>query len=462
MSDSQKMILAAGVALLTVGIGLFVYEAFGDTLFSSIKYGQAHAELREADEYLRQNSPDAAKQALAICTRVLARGGSPRINQLARYGMGLALEKLEDFGAAREQYRILSGEDIADPELAVKVEYSLGKLLLFVNHEEEGKSRLNLLLARTEDNRLKSKIHTAFGNFYLRKSDLQRARENFNIALKYYPENIQAELGRADALHGEGRTRAAHEFYDDYLFGDSNLDPAAREKVLARLNKDLYQAGVRSYRKRDYNDAIYFFKRTLEANVDEATVDKANYWMGESLGALGKTDAALKAYDAVLSDGDSTMDQAALIQKGIIRFHEKKYRDAVALFQAAVKDYPAGPYTSKAREWQRETSELLYDRNIYLEYNRRPGGAAADYPPPGPAPAMPAPIDPSYPYQDQSGYGGEYPNELYPPSFPQGYNRNYRQDHPNTYPRPWTPGQDLPGRGAAAPTGGLPPEPPRE
>ena len=45
---------------------------------------------------------------------------------------------------------------------------------------------------------------------------LERARENFNVALKYYPENIQAQLGRADALHGQGRTRAAHEFYDDY------------------------------------------------------------------------------------------------------------------------------------------------------------------------------------------------------------------------------------------------------
>lgn len=458
MNDSQKMILAVGVALVTLGLALFVYEAFGDTLFSSIKYGQAHAELREADEYLRQNTPDSASNARNICTRLLSRDRNPRINRLARYCIGLSLERLEDFAGAREQYRILAEEEIDDPELRDKVEYSLGKLLLFVNHEEEGKSRLNLLLARTKDDRMKSKIHTAIGNFYLRKGEMERARENFGVALKYFPENIQAELGRADALHGQGRDRAAHEFYDDYLFGAANLDPAARQKVLERLNKDIYQAGIRSYRSRDYNDALYFFKKTIDSNVDESTVDKANYWMGESYAALGKTDEALKAYDAVLSGGDSGMDQAALIQKGIIRFHQKKYREAVSLFHAAVKDYPGGTYTEKAKEWQRETRELLYDRNIYLEYNR--SGMTPGYPPASPLPpggGLPAPTDPAYPYEDQSGYSGQYPRELYPPSFPRGYTRNYRQDHPNTYPEPYTPGGDLPPAGAA-----LPPEPPRE
>ncbi len=453
MKDSQKIILAVGVALLSLGTGLFVYEAFGDTLFSSWKYRQAHAELREADEYLRQNSAESAKAALTICTRLLAQDSGPQINRLARYGMGLALEKLEDFGAARDQYRILAEEEIEDPELRDRVEYSLGKLLLFVNHEEEGKSRLNLLLAKTKDNHLKSKIHTAFGNYYLRKNELERARENFNVALKYYPENIQAELGRADALHGQGRTRAAYEFYDDYLFGASNLDPAAREKVLSRLNKDIFQAGVKSFRAQNYDDALYFFKKTTESNVDEASVDNANYWMGESYGALGKTEDALRAYEAVLSGGDGSMDQAALIQKGIIRFNQKNYREAGTLFHSAVKDYPGGPYTEKAKEWQRETQELQYDRNIYLEYNRPPGV-------PG-TPSVTGPGDPAYPYDGRAGSVGEFPRELYPPQFPSGYPKEYRADHANTYPRDSAGGQDLPGQGGTLPSS-IPAEPPRE
>jgi len=379
MSNTNKIILAAAVFFLLSGTGLVIYQKFLENhavrTVQTAEITEALRRLDEAEEYLRQNSADAARQAVVIFNRIRSLNLSKPINQRATYGLALALEKIDDQAAALEHYRSLKQDQIDDPDLRDRVDYSLGKLLLYINHEEEGRSLLETLLARTLDDdkgrRLKSRIHNAFGNYYLRRGDRRRATENFAVALKYYPENIQAERGRADAVRGSGRAAAAYEYYDDFLTGNSRLDPGSREHVNRQVRQDMYSSGVRAYRRQQYQDAIFYFRKLLGQYPDSPDSEKAMYWLGESYLATGRDDLAMNAFKDTLENNDTEMDQASLIKRGMILFRQGKVEQAASEFQKASTNYPGGSYTERALEWQRECESQLRDRTQLEEYMNR-------------------------------------------------------------------------------------------
>ncbi|MCB1321914.1 MAG: hypothetical protein KDK34_16780, partial [Leptospiraceae bacterium] len=287
MNTTQKAFLIAGIVFLCGGLGLLGARLLPGFNLTSGSEQEAFTQLREADEYLRQNSIDSARRASVIFNRVRARDVSPRINHLAEYGLAVALEKMGDRAAALSTYRKLRDEGVDDSELSEKVDYSLGKLFLYINHEEEGRSLLEALLARTRDEHLKSRIHTAYGVFYMKKGDRQRAEENFRVALKYNPENLQAEQLRAAAVQGQGRDWAAYEYYDDYLVGNANLEPHERQHLMGELRSEAYNSGIRSYRAGKYTEAVEFFRRVLLERVDGELNEKALSWTAESLAGAG-------------------------------------------------------------------------------------------------------------------------------------------------------------------------------
>lgn len=377
MNRLQIVLLTTG--LLLFGGGLAVLFATGTTGSRSDaldavakKEEQAYVSLREADEYLRQNSRDAARSASVIFNRVLAQNVSPRVNELAAYGLAVSLEKLDDRAAAIEYYRELKKRGVTDPVLRARVDYSLGKLLLYIDHEEEGSALLKPLLASTEDRILKSKIHAAFGNFALARGQRQRAEANFRIAIKYDPENLDAERGRAAALKGQGRAWEAYKHYDDYLITTGNLDPRGSEQLRDELESDVYERGLSAYRAGRYHDAIGYLNRAVRNSDGTSDSEKALFWLGESYAAAGKSRDAIQNYNRVLKNSDSTYDQAALVKKGILLEKSGALEEAGAAFQRAIEDYPGGAYTGRAQEWREEVLAQMREKAIIdnLELDR--------------------------------------------------------------------------------------------
>ena len=377
MNRLQIAMLSLG--LLLFGGGLAVLFASGSSSGSGFMRGsasdEAYIQLREGDEYLRQNSREAARSASVIFNRVLARDLSPRLNELAAYGLALSLEKLDDRQAALNYYRQLHGQGVQDPELRTKVEFSLGRLLLYIDHEEEGSALLKPLLARTEDRLLKSKIHEAFGNFALARGQRNRAEANFRIALKYDPENLAAERGRAAALKGQGRAWAAYKQYDDYLITSGNLAPAKNQQVRRELDVDVYKEGIAAYRAGRYSDAIAYLDRARRTG-DESIQEQARFWLAESYAGAGKFRSARSAYDNVLKNADAGYDQAALVKKGILLEKARRLEEAGAVFQRAIDDYPGGTYTARAQEWREEVLAQLREKAVIenLETDDRASG----------------------------------------------------------------------------------------
>lgn len=378
MTGQKKGILIFGIILLAAGLGLYVYSVesrfpggfpgfgFGGNGVDNPHRIEIKNRLREADEYLRQNSDNAAGQAQKIFTRLYSRDDTPAdLKQLARYGLAVSLEKQGDRASALEHYRALKKARPTDSELVDKVDFSLGRMLMYINHETEGRALLDSLLSRTNDSRMKSKIHTAFGDYYLRRGRTEKARENYLIALKYNADNLRAEIGRANASRSLGKTASAYDYYDDFLLGNANLTPEKRRRLKQRLSNEYYDLALRHYRSGSYWQAAHYFRRTLNSSAGANVKEKALYWLAESYYSLGQKSQAYNTFSRVLRNADSTMDQPALIKKGIILFQRNKMKSAAAYFKKAEEDYGNTHYTRRAREWREEAEAQIRENSEF-------------------------------------------------------------------------------------------------
>lgn len=358
MTSSHKIVLGIAISAIALGVGFLGYDyALRNQSFRYLtlsERGAAETQLREADHLLRQNSVESAEEAAVIFNKVLSANVSEDINQISKYGLAVALEKSGDRETALDYLRQLKKEVVSDKSLVDKVDYSLGRLLLMIRHHEEGDSLLKTLLARTTDDRMKSKIHTAYGDYFLYRKHFKKARENYRVALKYYPENLQAELGHAKALRKEGKS-VSWEYYDDYLLGNGYLEPQTSKKVKKSVHKDLVESGISASKKGNCNEAISLLRRAGSED------DRVLYWLGESYAACKQKKSALQSYQRVLENSSSGYDQPALIKGGILYFESSDYRQALKYFERAVVDYPDGAYTDKAREWLNEAENQVRD-----------------------------------------------------------------------------------------------------
>ena len=372
MTIIQKLILIMAFLSLTSGIGILTYDRFVQrSQLAQINNSQKEnftdkqqtvAQLREAEEYLRQNTGDSSREALKLFNRVLSLNLDKNTNQLARYGLAVSLERSGDAATSLDHLRMLKKEGVDDNVLSEKVDYRLGKILLSINHEEEGRAILDSTMYRTKDDRLRSDIHTTLGDFFSSKGSFGRARENYDIALKYNSENLHAELGRAEAYKNIKRSQA-YDYYDDYFIGNSNLLPEERKNVYTHLKNEAYDRGITAYRSGKYKDAIYFLSKAASKYTDPYVHEKSMYWLGESYLASGKIAKASECFDKVLKNSNTSMDQPALIKRGILQFQKGSYDDAAKSFQNAIANYPGEKYTESAKQWLDETMKMIEDRS---------------------------------------------------------------------------------------------------
>ena len=348
----SRLLFFSGTAIIILG-SILLLSSHIDQLLSS-NATQPEVQLREAEGYLRQNSKDAARQALRIFNHVLARDISPTMNQKAKYGMAVALEHLEEHAAALQHYRELEKQKIHEPVVRDQVDYGLGRFYLYLDHEKEGSSLLHALLNRTRDKALKSKVYTAFGMYYLRSKQYKRSEANFRVALKYDQENLSAQEGRAQAVKGQGRDWTAYRYYDDYLFGTARLNPGNRQVVLNKVEQEVFESGILAFHKGRIHNAISFFKKVCRTTKNASLEEKARFWIAESYRALGLKSKALQMYASVLHNSVTDKDAVALFRQASLLFEQGKHDQAAKIFTKLQASYPDSEYSIKAKEYLAE------------------------------------------------------------------------------------------------------------
>ncbi len=360
-----------GTALFISGVLLLMIEN-GQDIKVLLQGSEHKVMLREAEEYLRHNSKESAKEAWRIFNRVLSQDISVEINQQAKYGMAVALQRLEENAVALGYFRELYNQKIQQPQLKEKVIYGLGKMHLDLNHEEEGRSFLDELLRTTKDHILKSKACTAFGIYYMKRGDYKRAEENFKIAIKYNPENLLAGEGQGKAAKGRGLDSKAYNYYNDYLLSVANLNPSRKKKIASQVKMQILNSGIRHYRQGRYSKAIEFFNQASKSGATELMQEKALFWLGESYRVQGLRSKAVSYYDRVLKNTVSMRDQASLFRKGQIDFMGNNFKRAAKHFKRAYKSYPYSSYTERASEYLDEIERELSAQEDIEDSHHKP------------------------------------------------------------------------------------------
>jgi TolA-binding protein len=371
MNVYQKFTAAMGIALLFAGTGILTYERFyhatGLRRDDSGEIQKTQANLREAEEYLRQNTHESAEEAMKRFNRILSEEWNEKISDQARYGLAVSLDRLGEGTIALDHLRLLKKRGVKDPALSEKVDYYLGKILISINHVDEGRALLDRLLNTSKDDRLRSDIHTVIGLYHLSTGKFKKSIESFSVALEYNPENMNAELGRARAAKGKNRG-VSYAYYDDYLLGNSHLEPMRRSAVYSGLKSGAYEKGITAYRKGRYDDAIYYLHKAAEHYTDSETGENALYWIGESHLAAGDQDRALETFQRVLENSNDHRDQSALMKRGIIYFNQSDYKRATQIFDSLIEEYPDGKYSVRAREWREESMMQMREKELLESY----------------------------------------------------------------------------------------------
>lgn len=364
---------------------------------------ELRSDMLRAEEYLRQNSKDSAKKAMELYTNILSYDTDRKVNQVARFGLASALYRLGDDRRALEHLRTLKREDIGDRSLLDNVDFLLGRILLLAGHEDEGRSILQSLISRTTDRIILSRVHSAFGDYYAKKGDRAKAKKSYRIAVEYYPDNFHAAFSGESARRFADMTESDPDLFDIHLADDIFRKEEPEKSDTKKDNKDrkkpasadkpkkaspgeqiepadylraeeLYAKGLNLTRQNNHREALELFMEAADLlngllpehrkdvklrNRIYRQLEHVFFRAGEAYASLGDRDASHAQFDRVLSNPDASLDQAALVRKGILLFDVQQYEAAYIIFNRAVQEFPDGNYTRRAEQWMRETEIFL-------------------------------------------------------------------------------------------------------
>ncbi len=359
------------------------------------------SDLKMAEEYLRQNSYESVRKALDIYNKVLSFSNEIEITQLAKYGLSYALFRLNDETRSLQILRELKKEKILNPILEEEIQFLLGKILLLRGHEDEGKSILQTLLAKTDSSDLKSRIHVTFGDYYYLKKNYKKAKKSYLIALEYNPDNLHAGINKENLIQKKNFIPFEHDFYDQSIFSKV-LEKEARKDTKTKVRKSKENKESKEETKKDIKERIETLNRKFEQSIvllnrgeitsasnllieveKEANeilleetqtlkenqrsklnelLEKVYYHLGELSEKLNQTELAKSYYDKVLENPTINFDQASLVKKGILYFKENQYKQAYRTFKRAIDIDPNGKFVDKAKEWLQETEKILQEQ----------------------------------------------------------------------------------------------------
>jgi tol-pal system protein YbgF len=112
-----------------------------------------------------------------------------------------------------------------------------------------------------------------------------------------------------------------------------------------------YQAAIRDYQRGNYDLAIEGFRDFLTANANSDYSDNASYWIGESLYSQKKYREAIAQFDAVVNKfPKSDKVPGALLKKGLAYIALGERAQGIVQLQYVLHEHPNSQEASLARQ----------------------------------------------------------------------------------------------------------------
>jgi tetratricopeptide (TPR) repeat protein len=199
-------------------------------------------------------------------------------------------------------------------------------------------------------------VHNNLGRIHLGKGEIEKARAEFEAALRLDPSNADALLNIAGILRAEGRVAQAEQLVRRALQMDpssvgalselaeirrdqGDLDDAARlfrEAIGIAGGMPFLYLGLGDVQQRAgrFEEALASFRAALELDPDS---QKARYNLGVTHANMGRIDEAIAEYEKALALGDGTPDAASAHNNlGAIHLDRGELERAAERFERAV------------------------------------------------------------------------------------------------------------------------------
>ena len=363
---NKGLILLLGTVLVVSGLLMGAYSLKQEK-DAKDKTSLVTEKLREGEILLEQSNPKSIEKAREIFSELYSKENSEPYKFRILYGLANCLEQTGDKVKALEYYKELNQFPNLNKEEKDKLSLSLGKLLLLLNREEEGKIHLKYVLKNSQNSKRRSLALTYIADFHLDKSILDKALKDYILAIEEDPSNYYAkqQLEKLSKLMGiDWRT------YNGSSPKEVKEKPIPVKKTKTKLS--YYQIGKQSFVNKKYWTAIRNFKRALPGSKSVKQKERVLWYIGESYSAVNRLQQSIEFMDKVLENPDTTLDQAAVFRKGTVNFRLNKYEAALVLFQETIDKYPKSYYTDKAEEYKKETQKVLTDANEFEDGKETP------------------------------------------------------------------------------------------
>jgi len=224
---------------------------------------------------------------------------------------------------------------------------------------DEAQERLDYLLSRYIDTKLKGKIYTEKGYIYMGLGEYDRALKFFSMKENLnYDETL---LGKAECYFRLGEYEKGINIYEEFIKfrRTSNM----KKKAINKFLENAYKYAKVLTQKGDYNRSIMIYQRIIDILPDNKLVENCLYWIGENYYDLRNYSNAISYFQKVLDNTGVGKDDDAVFKIGICYFEQNKFEEALKYFRKLIEYYPDSDYVSMAKSWERQTiREIKYRR----------------------------------------------------------------------------------------------------
>lgn len=264
--------------------------------------------------------------------------GEPLLADLT-YHRGYALMRLGEFDRALHDFMsVISGTEYSD-----EAQFYFG-YIQYVRHDYAKavpffeKAVRTRLPGAAADYYL-AQIYYVQGEYRKALSCARNMLSNPTMSDRSYTAEANRIAG--EALYALDRTDEALPYLERYASEAESPEPGA-----------LYILGTARYARGDYEQAVAYLEPVT--TVDSAMGQSAYLYIGEALMKLGRTDAALMAFDnALRRDFDTEVQEAAYYNYAVAKFGGGSipFGSSAATFEDFLRRYPDGPYTPRVQEY---------------------------------------------------------------------------------------------------------------
>jgi tol-pal system protein YbgF len=172
-----------------------------------------------------------------------------------------------------------------------------------------------------------------------------------NVKLEQENRGINARISEAEAKYAAEKLRAdkAEELAKNAVQTPKVIEEKPAEEMTASGSSSAYDAALKAFNARKYDLAAKGFKAVVESGSSAAVTGRAKYWLGESYFAQKKYKDALPLFQETLKlkNSEKKADAQFMIAQTYERLGDKV--KAKAAYEKVVKDYPMSKNVKRAK-----------------------------------------------------------------------------------------------------------------